>query len=68
MPYEKNAPNRMLGVPDAADRLGLSTLTVYKWIANRRIGCVRLGRAVRIPESEVSRLIEVGTRPARRER
>lgn len=68
MSNEKNVPNRLLDAPETADRLGLSTLTVYKWIANRRIGCVRLGRAVRIPESEVSRLIEAGTRPARRER
>lgn len=59
---------RLLDVAEAADRLGLSTLTLYKWIANRRIGCVRLGRAVRISEAEVNRLVEVGTRPARRER
>ena len=57
--------DRLLVIAEAADRLGLSPLTIYKWISARRIGCVRLGRAVRIPESEIARLIEAGRRPAR---
>lgn len=60
--------DRLVPVPDASDRLGVSPLTIYKWTAQRRIGCVRLGRAVRIRESEIKRLIEEGTRPARRQR
>jgi excisionase family DNA binding protein len=65
---ERTNSNRLLAVADAADQLGLSVLTIYKWVASRRIACVRLGRAVRIPETEIGRLIEVGTRPARRDR
>ncbi len=55
-------------VEQAAIALSVSKHTVRAWIARRRIGCVRLGRAVRIPASEIIRLIELGTVPALRER
>jgi excisionase family DNA binding protein len=55
----------MLNVKQAAERLGLRESTVRAWIAHRRIGVVRLGRAVRILPEEVARLISEGTIPAR---
>lgn len=56
----------LLTVRDAAERLSLSQATLRVWIAARRIACIRLGRAVRIPISEVMRLEAVGLTPARR--
>ena len=41
--------------------------TVYAWIADRRISHVRLGRTVRILPSEIARVLEAGTVPARQE-
>jgi excisionase family DNA binding protein len=58
----------MLNVKQAAERLGLRESTLRAWIAQRRIGVVRLGRAVRIPNEEVARLIAEGTIPAREQR
>lgn len=58
----------LLTVSAAAVELGVSVHTVRAWIARRRIGHVRLGRAVRIPASEIARLIELGTVPAISER
>lgn len=55
----------MLTVKQAAERLGLKAATLRAWIGQRRIGIVRLGRAVRIPLEEVERLIAEGTIPAR---
>lgn len=55
-------------VEQAAVDLCVSVHTIRAWIARRKIGCVRLGRAVRIPESEITRLIEQGTVPALDER
>lgn len=46
----------------------LSVATTRAWIAKRKIEVVRLGRAVRIPDSEIQRLREQGTVPAIRER
>lgn len=50
-------------VEQAAADLCLSVHTIRAWIARRKIGHVRLGRAVRIPIGEIERLIERGTVP-----
>jgi len=55
-------------VRQASDALGLSEHTIRAWIASRRIGFVRLGRAIRIPVDEVARIIAAGTVPAREKR
>lgn len=56
---------RLLTVREAAEQLGLSPKTVWAWIYSRRLGFVRLGRSIRIPQSAIEQLIEVGSIPAR---
>ncbi len=56
--------SRQLTVFESAARLGLKPSTIRKLIQTRRIGFTKIGRAVRIPETEVMRLIEAGFRPA----
>jgi excisionase family DNA binding protein len=58
---KKTAP---LTVLEAAARLGLSSHTIRAWIAQRRIAHIRLGRAVRVPPSEIDRLLSENTVPA----
>jgi len=65
---QTSAHDPLHDVPEASVLLRVAPLTIYKWIGQRKLGCVRLGRAVRIPESEIKRLIEEGTCPARRRR
>jgi excisionase family DNA binding protein len=55
-----------LRIDDAALALALSEKTLRDWIAQRRLAIIRLGRAIRVPQSEVDRLLEEGTVPARR--
>jgi excisionase family DNA binding protein len=55
----------MLTVRETANRLGLRECTIRAWLSARKIDFVRLGRAIRIPESEVCRLIETNTVPRR---
>jgi excisionase family DNA binding protein len=55
----------MLTVRQASERLGLRESTLRAWIGQRRIGIVRLGRAIRIPLEEIDRLIAQGTIPAK---
>lgn len=50
-------------VEQAAEDLCVSVHTIRAWIAKRKIGHVRLGRAVRVPSTEIERLIERGTVP-----
>jgi excisionase family DNA binding protein len=53
-------------VVQAADELNLKPSTIRAWIAARRIGHVRLGRAIRIPAHEIQRVLESGYVPPHR--
>lgn len=55
----------MLSIAEAARRLGLKEGTVRLWISRRKIAHVKLGRAVRVPQEEIERLIRENTIPAR---
>ena len=55
----------MVNVRQAAEELGLSVACVRKWIGERRMEYVRLGRAIRVPAAEIDRLIAEGTIPAK---
>ena len=55
-------------VEQAAAELNLSEATIRAWIAQRRLGHVRLGRAVRIPAHEIQRILEAGYVPPERSR
>jgi len=52
---------KLLTVKQSAEQLGLSARTVWAWIYSRKLGVVRLGRAVRIPQTAIDELIEAGT-------
>jgi excisionase family DNA binding protein len=54
-------------VAEAAAELNLSQGTIRAWIASRRIGFVRLGRAIRVPSAEIRRLLDAGYVPAGRQ-
>ena len=57
---------KLLTVPEAADRLKLQPSTIRKWIFQRRLAHVRIGRrAVRIREADVEKLIREGYAPAK---
>ena len=56
---------RYLKVPQFAAALNLSPKTVWNWIAQRKLAIVRVGRSVRVPATELDRLIEEGTVPTR---
>jgi excisionase family DNA binding protein len=55
----------LLSVPQVAGRLGVTAACIRRWILERKIATVKLGRLIRVPESEVDRLISAGLRPAR---
>ena len=54
-----------LTIPEIAAIYKVKHKTIRAWIAQEHLGCVRFGRAVRVPMSEVLRLIEEGSKPAR---
>lgn len=54
-------------VEQAAAELNLSKATIRAWIAQRRLGHVRLGRAVRVPAEEIQRVLRTGYVPPGRD-
>ena len=57
--------DRLLKVGEVAERLGLEKSTIRRMILERRIDTVRPSRrAVRVPESAVRRILELGFRSA----
>lgn len=46
-------------VRDAAARLALSEAALRKWVLLRKINIVRIGRSVRLSETELLRLMQV---------
>jgi len=55
-------------IPEAARELGVKVPTIRAWIGQRRLGHLKLGRAVRIPRAEIERILENSFVPARPER
>lgn len=55
---------RLLSVFEAARITGLKPATWRRYIQTRKVPSVRIGRAVRIPESAIAALIREGWRPA----
>jgi excisionase family DNA binding protein len=53
-------------VNEAAQQLAVKPSTIRKWILLERIGVVRLSaRCIRIPQTEIDRIIAQGFTPAR---
>ena len=52
-------------VREAAELLGKAENTMRNWIQFRKIAVIRIGGSIRIPESEITRILDEGFRPAK---
>lgn len=59
---------RVVRIPDAADRLGMKPSTVYNWCYERKIPSVKLGGVLGIRESVLDDLICKAERPVRKKK
>ncbi|PYU97257.1 MAG: hypothetical protein DMG10_31320 [Acidobacteria bacterium] len=60
-----NQDQRLLTISEFAERIGVTSACVRRWVLERRVTSIKLGRCVRIQPEEALRLIEAGLRPAR---
>lgn len=60
-----NKRERLLSIPQFSDALNLTVSGARRWVLERRVAHVKVGRLVRIPESELNRIVANGFRPAR---
>jgi excisionase family DNA binding protein len=58
-------PSVLLSVQEFANALNITVACARRWILERKVATVKLGRLIRIPSGEVERLVESGLRPAR---
>jgi len=58
-------PEQLLQVGEFAASLRITPACVRRWIRESKITVVKLGRLVRIPSTEIERIVQLGTRPAR---
>ena len=63
MPASLQRP-KLNTLPQAAEQLGISVKCLRSWIYRRTIPYVKVGRAVRISDEAIQRIIEQGSRPA----
>jgi hypothetical protein len=60
-----NEVQKHYSVPECEKISGIRASTWRKWILTRRVGYSKIGRLVRIPESELRRMLESGLVPPR---
>ena len=53
---------QLLSPQQFADKIAVSRWTIYSWIAEGKIKSVKISRLVRIPASEVDRIVQEGSR------
>jgi len=66
---EMNMPNQqLLTVYEFAKTLNVTPACIRRWIMERKVVTIKLGRLVRIPPDEVERIIQSGLRPVKRDK
>lgn len=49
---------RYLSVREVSEYMGLARMTIYHWIAERKINCYKFGRLVKFDMQEIEKFIE----------
>jgi excisionase family DNA binding protein len=57
--------DKLLTIPEFAEHLRVTVAMVRRMVLEKRVSIVKVGRLVRVPYSELERLVAAGTRPAR---
>lgn len=56
---------KLLTISQFALELGVTNSCIRRWVLERRVSVVKIGRLVRIPATEFDRIVAEGTRNAR---
>jgi excisionase family DNA binding protein len=56
--------DKLLTIPEFAEHLRVTVAMVRRMVLEKRVSIIKIGRLVRVPHSELERLIAEGTRPA----
>jgi excisionase family DNA binding protein len=53
---------QLLTVPEVAERLRVTTMTIYRWIEEGRLPAMQIGKHYRIREADLDEVIESSVR------
>jgi excisionase family DNA binding protein len=53
----------LITVNECAAELGVTIACIRRWVLERRIAVVKIGRLVKIPQTEIERIVTEGFRP-----
>ena len=56
--------DRLMSPLEVAEQLGVSDQTVYNWIREKRIAALKMGRLLRIRQSELERFVAANSTTA----
>jgi excisionase family DNA binding protein len=59
---------KLLTIPEVAEALGVTVSCLRRWVLERKISTIRIGRLVRISPAELERIVRAGIVPARPDR
>jgi excisionase family DNA binding protein len=65
---DQATPTRMRSLRECADRTGHKLSTWRSWVLLRKVAYYKIGRSIRIDESDLERMIQEARVPARVER
>ena len=54
----KTPSGRLMTVNEAAKVLDLAAPTIRLWVSKKKLGHFKLGRSIRIPETEINRILK----------
>lgn len=57
--------SKLLTIDEASEYLGISKMTLYRWVSARKVGFIKVGRLVRFKQAHLDRWIEQHTVKAR---
>lgn len=58
--------HEFLRVSEFAAALGVTNSCILRWIREKKLTVIKLGRLTRIPRTEIARIVQAGTRPAKK--
>jgi excisionase family DNA binding protein len=58
---------QLITVDECAAELGVTIACIRRWVLERRIAVIKIGRLVKIPQTEVERIVTAGFRPVLRD-
>lgn len=52
----------VIGIQEVSESLGVSVSTLYKWVGEKKIPCVKMGRLVKFRQGDIEKWLNENSR------